>query len=443
MIRTSAVLCMALVLCEISRSSCVPARMKTSVPFRPDADEELYRIEDQDVAAAKMISSLNGPFGGVEEVGRPQERARDADDGSWRRQDEPNLSEADKTAMNQSHTALLKASALSWPSEGVFGNKVASNFPSEHPRRFSFLRAQRKAFQLLLDSDMESRVAAPSEEVLLALGYRYLHGIGTRRDCPQALECYSAVADSVARYMEENDSRETKLDLGLMRISLSEVDGILGEDVEDTGDALEFDLLSAQGGDMWAQKEVGWRSLVGRGLDEDHAQALQNLEAAAVVGDPDAQHNLGYMYMNGLGLERNMTKAKLYFDQAAKSNVTASFNALGYIYYRGAGVGKNLTLGEHYLKLAAERDDADAAFNLAALYQDVDRNMTRALPFLEQAADAGCRTEVLCSTDVCVAAVLCVCVCVCVCVHVHVHACMHTYMHAIQVSIHTHTHMHI
>ena len=75
--------------------------------------------------------------------------------------------------------------------------------------------------------------------------------------------------------MEENDSRETKLDLGLMRISLSEIDGILGEDMEDTGEALEFDMLSAQGGDIFAQKEVGWRSLVGRGLEEDHGQALQ------------------------------------------------------------------------------------------------------------------------------------------------------------------------
>jgi len=87
-------------------------------------------------------------------------------------------------------------------------------------------------------------------------------------------------------------------------------------------------------------------------VQEDHGQALQNLEAAALVGDADALHNLGYMYMNGLGVERNMTKAKGYFDEAAKSNITAAFNALGYMYYRGAGVEKNITLGEHFLKLA-------------------------------------------------------------------------------------------
>jgi len=367
-------LCVAVLLCQHWAAG-------ASSPLGGDAeDDAVYHIEDDDLEPSSLVAD-RGPL--------PDEDAAaggDSGDGGGEvgLAEEPALTEAEKRAMNKSHAALLKAISLSWPSEGAFGEKVARELPADQPRRYSWLRAQRKAFQVLLDSDMKARSKAPSEEVLLALGYRYLHGVGTRRNCQQALECYNAVADSVAQYMEENDSRETKLDLGLMRISLSEIDGILGEDLEDTSEALEFDMLNAQGGDIWAQKEVGWRSLVGRGLDQDHAQALQHLEAAAVVGDPDAQHNLGYMYMNGLGVERNLTKAKTYFDEAAKYNVTAAFNALGYMYYRGAGVAKNTTLGEHYLKLAADADDADAAFNLAALYQDVDRNMSRAFPFLEQ-----------------------------------------------------------
>lgn len=50
----------------------------------------------------------------------------------------------------------------------------------------------------------------------------------------------------MARYMEERDSKETKLDLGVMRISLSEVDGILGETTDEDEAALEFDRLNAQ-----------------------------------------------------------------------------------------------------------------------------------------------------------------------------------------------------
>jgi len=322
----------------------------TGSPLGSDFDDEAYHIDDDDV---KSLGS--SPRLGDEPADGEGSDADGMQEDAGQLEAEAPLTEADKKAMNKSHAALLKVISLSWPSEGTFGEKVAKGFAPDQTRRYSWLRAQRKAFQILRDSDMKSRASSPSEEVLLALGYRYLHGVGTRRDCGQALECYNAVADSVARYMEENDSRETKLDLGLMRISLSEIDGILGEEVEDSGEALEFDLLSAQSGDMWAQKEVGWRSLVGRGLEEDHGQALQHLEAAARVGDPDAQHNLGYMYMNGLGVPRNMTKAKGYFDEAAKYNVTAAFNALGYMYFRGAGVAKNVTLGEHYLKLAADQ----------------------------------------------------------------------------------------
>jgi len=305
----------------------------------------------------------------------------------------------EELAINISQTALLQVIALSWPSEGPFGLKVQKNFPPTSPRRYSWLQAQRRSFQILADADMKTR-EAPTEEVLLALGYRYLHGIGTRRDCFQALSCYNSVAESVAQYMEENDQRETKLDLGLMRISLSEIDGILGEEDEEVQDSVQFDLLSAQGGDIWAQKEVGWRALVGRGLEENHEQAMEHLEQAAGVGDPDAIHNLGYMHMNGLGVPQNYTKAKEYFDEAAQHNITAAFNALGFMYYRGVGVPRNLSQGEHYLRQAADREDADAAFNLAALYQDVDGNMSRAFAFLEQAADAGFWRALLAVADV-------------------------------------------
>jgi len=236
-----------------------------SSPFRSDSEDEVYSISDDDVAYSSL-SKLDGPLLGDEPTDyRAEGTSKDEDGQTLDGQLAGELTEADKKAMNRSHAAMLKIIALSWPSEGAFGEKVNKEFPPDQPLRFSWLRAQRKAFQLLLDSDMKSKVSGPSEEVLLALGYRYLHGVGTRRDCNQALECYNAVADSVARYMEENDSRETKLDLGLMRISLSEIDGILGEDMD--AESMEFEMLSAQGGDTLAQKEVGWRSLVGRGME--------------------------------------------------------------------------------------------------------------------------------------------------------------------------------
>jgi hypothetical protein len=46
--------------------------------------------------------------------------------------------------------------------------------------------------------------------------------------------------------MDANDQKEAKLDLGLMRISLSETDGILGEEAPEEEEALAFDLVSAK-----------------------------------------------------------------------------------------------------------------------------------------------------------------------------------------------------
>jgi TPR repeat protein len=50
-----------------------------------------------------------------------------------------------------------------------------------------------------------------------------------------------------------------------------------------------------QAGDIVSQKELGWRALVGKGVDENHADAQANLEAAVAAGDHEAMHNLGYM----------------------------------------------------------------------------------------------------------------------------------------------------
>ena len=294
-------------------------------------------------------------------------------------EEEP-LTEEEAAAINRSRAVLMKVVSLSWPSEGSLGLRFAEE---DAAKTFSWPKAEAKAMTMLAAVDAELR-DAPSEEVLLALAYRHFYGIGTARDCSESLSAYKAVAESVARYMEENDAREARLDPGLMRISLSEVDGVLGEEDEDETDALEWDILNANGGDLWSQKEVGWRALVGRGLDENHAEALQHLRRAAAADDPDAHHNLGYMYMNGLGVPRNYSEAKKHFEAAASANVTASYNALGYMHYKGTGVPRNLTLGEQYLRLAADLDDADAAFNLAALYEEQDGNMTRALPYIQQ-----------------------------------------------------------
>lgn len=68
--------------------------------------------------------------------------------------------------------------ALSWPSEGDFGRKVSASLPPQAGKDYSWVRANRKAFRIITDVDHKTS-QAPSEEVLMALGYRHFHGIGT------------------------------------------------------------------------------------------------------------------------------------------------------------------------------------------------------------------------------------------------------------------------
>lgn len=74
--------------------------------------------------------------------------------------------------------------ALSWPSEGTFGRKVAQSLSADDGLKYQWGRANRKQFRILDDVD-RSIQDSPAEEVLLALGYRYLYGLGTREDCQQ------------------------------------------------------------------------------------------------------------------------------------------------------------------------------------------------------------------------------------------------------------------
>jgi len=44
--------------------------------------------------------------------------------------------------------------ALSWPSEGAFGKKVLRDFPADDPKRYAWLRAARKSYQVRTSSSL-------------------------------------------------------------------------------------------------------------------------------------------------------------------------------------------------------------------------------------------------------------------------------------------------
>ena len=76
-------------------------------------------------------------------------------------------------------------------------------------------------------------------------------------------------------------------------------------------------VAKAEGGDLEAQYELGWRSAIGIGLPQDEALGLRWLTAAAQAGHALAQNNLGAKFLAGDGVPRDLVAAYKWFTLAA------------------------------------------------------------------------------------------------------------------------------
>ena len=175
-----------------------------------------------------------------------------------------------------------------------------------------------------------------------------------------------------------------------------------GSDLDDLGGdgaaqiAMERDL--ADRGVAEAQRHLGYRALLGRGVPRDEAEALRRFRVAADAGDALAGFNLGYMRMRGLGGEpADRDEAAARFRDAAAAGVPAAHNGLGVLRYNGWGGDgvKNASAAFAHFERGAEGGDPDAWFNLGALYQsgagtpDNRPDATKAYECFEAASEAG------------------------------------------------------
>ena len=98
------------------------------------------------------------------------------------------------------------------------------------------------------------------------------------------------------------------------------------------------------------------------------ASDLDSLEAAAEQGVADAQFNLGVMYGNGRGVPQNHTEAVRWYRLAAEQGVAEAQSNLGVMYYTGRGVPQNDAEAVRWYRLAAEQGHAGAQSNLGVMY---------------------------------------------------------------------------
>jgi len=175
----------------------------------------------------------------------------------------------------------------------------------------------------------------------------------------------------------------------------TEEGGWLLWDGYDDPHTVNYEREMADRGDAEALRQMGYRQLLGQGLDADGGAAAAAFAAAAAAGDPYALFNDGYMAFQGQHMPRNYTLAKLRFHQAAVLGIHAAYNGLGAVYYHGEG---NFTMARYYFEKGVELGDQDSMFNLATMYKDgiiaqlegsSGRNMTYAVELYNLAESQG------------------------------------------------------
>jgi SEL1 protein len=237
-----------------------------------------------------------------------------------------------------------------------------------------------------------------STEARLAVGDRILHGRGAGDkegngpNCDAALEWIRPVADQAAKDAEAGGDLQLPRAAGRLRERERDARWVSEEELENGDEQIHMEEDMAARGVPEAQRHVGYRRLVGRGVERDEVAALREFEAAAANGDAMAAFNLGYMHMKGLSVPRNHTEARQRFNAAAAKDLPAAFNGIGVLHFNGWGTDKNYTAARLSFEQGANRGDPDSHFNLGALHAaglGVAQNQTKAVEFYEAASQAG------------------------------------------------------
>jgi TPR repeat protein len=151
--------------------------------------------------------------------------------------------------------------------------------------------------------------------------------------------------------------------------------------------------------DMWTQASrldhccantcLGMAYLKGHGVREDQARAVHYFERATEGGCEDGIYHLGDCYSKGLGVQRNPQKAARLWRKGQSTDAQAS---LGLAYSKGDGVKQNHMRAFELWSSAAEDNDAESQFQLGLAFAEgrgVVANMTKSISYWEEAADNG------------------------------------------------------
>ena len=263
-----------------------------------------------------------------------------------------------------------------------------------------------------------------STRAQMATAYRHYTGIGTPRNCTEAVHWYKKVADKAIAYYRSGPPDGVSLVKDAYKIA-DEIGGVYGEgaSVVSSGinavhagpnsdqhasfdDVLEYLDLMSRKGELKATLALGrlhyegnrtlrksfktarayfmiitkryWRR-DGTTVDEDHSTGKYASKAAAY---------LGQMYLRGEGSEQSFEKAMFWFKRGISNGDALSQYLMGVMYLNGHGVRKDVMKASDLFKEAANQDVAAAQVSLGQLYLD-QGDVNTAMRYFDLAARSG------------------------------------------------------
>jgi len=148
----------------------------------------------------------------------------------------------------------------------------------------------------------------------------------------------------------------------------------------------------AERGEADAQLELGLMYSIGRGVPQDHAEALRWYRKAADQGEAIAQVNLGKMYIFGEGVQQNASEGFRWILKSADQGFAGAQFIIGQMYASGTGVDQDYAEAVRWYRKAADQGYAEAQTNLGNMYSDgngVTQDYAKAVQLYRKAADQG------------------------------------------------------
>ena len=136
---------------------------------------------------------------------------------------------------------------------------------------------------------------------------------------------------------------------------------------------------------------AGWMSEFNHFLPEDFHRAAQMYQKAAVKGHLSAQLALGEMHFAGKGgYPMDPAMGFSIIQKLASQGHVDAMIYQGVCHWRGRGVEKNIEAARELWEKAAAMGSADAAMHMAEfLMQEGNSGISKAMPWLEAAAEKG------------------------------------------------------